>query len=65
MKFNTHARRKIDGLIVLLCRFELDLLRRANRGFIQPMAQPADDPVHVHRTISKENQIQHYVALEL
>ena len=65
MKFNTHARRKIDGLIILFCRFELDLLRRPNRGFIQPVAQSADDPVDVHRAISEENQIQHHITLKL
>ena len=65
MKFNTHPRRKIDGLIVLFCRLEFNLLRRANRGFIQTMAQPADDPVDMHRAISEENQIQDNVALKL
>jgi hypothetical protein len=38
VEFNSHARRKIDGLIVLLRRLEFNLLRRANSGFIQAMA---------------------------
>ena len=47
MKFNTHARRKIDGLIVLFCRLEFNLLRRANRGFVQTMAQAAPNSAGV------------------
>ncbi len=62
VEFNSHARRKIDGLIVLLRGFELNLLRRANRGFVQTMAQTADDAIHVHSAIGKENQIQNNVA---
>ena len=65
MEFDTHARRKIDGLIVLFCRFELDLLRRANRGFIQAMAQTADDPIDMHRAVGEENQIQDNVTFKL
>src|ERR1700676_3465819 len=38
VEFNSHARRKIDGLIVLLRRLEFNLLRRANSGFIQTVA---------------------------
>ena len=38
VEFNSHARRKIDGLIVLLRRLEFNLLCRANSGFIQAMA---------------------------
>src|SRR6202140_4460561 len=38
VEFNSHGRRKIDGLIVLLRRLEFNLLRRANSGFIQTVA---------------------------
>jgi hypothetical protein len=38
VEFNSHARRKIDGLIVLFRRLEFNLLCRANSGFIQAMA---------------------------
>src|ERR1700720_4256276 len=38
VEFNSHARRKIDGLIVLLRRLEFNLLCCANSGFIQAMA---------------------------
>src|ERR1700692_160545 len=38
VEFNSHARRKIDGLIVLLRRLEFNLLRRANSVLIQAMA---------------------------
>src|ERR1700730_7860475 len=38
VEFNSHARRKIDGLIILLRRLEFNLLRRANSGLIQAMA---------------------------
>src|ERR1700693_5170216 len=58
VEFNSHARRKIDGLIVLLRRLEFNLLRRANSGFIQAMAQTADDAVDMHSAVGEENQIQ-------
>ena len=38
-EFNPHARRKIHRLAFAFCRFELDLLRRSHRRFIEAVAQ--------------------------
>ncbi len=65
MEFNPHARRKIDRLIVLLCRLELNLLSRANSGFIQAMAQTTDDAINMHGAVGEENQVQDNVTFQL
>src|SRR4029077_9246200 len=63
-EFDPHASRKIYRLAVPLRRFELYLLSRTDRSLVQAVAQSANYPVHLNRTVSQKYHIQYHVAFD-
>src|SRR6266851_5287924 len=61
-EFNAHARRKVHWLTFASCRLELDVLRCASCCFIEPMAQTAYNPVHLHAAVREEYHLENNVA---
>src|SRR5262249_37422011 len=47
------------------CRLELNLLRRPDCGFVQPMTQTADHVLYLNGSVCQENHIQDHVTLDL
>src|ERR1700682_937743 len=61
-EFNSHARREIHRLTFAPCRLELDLLRCASCCFIETVAQPAYDPVHLDAAVRQEHHLDNNVT---
>src|SRR6266436_2433754 len=61
-EFNAHARRKVHRLTLASCRLELDVLRCASRCFIEPMAQTAYNPVHLHAAVRQKYHLENNVT---
>src|SRR5260370_12394293 len=61
-EFNAHARRKVHWLTLASCRLELDMLRCASCCFVEPMAQTAYNPVHLHAAVRQEYHLHNNVT---
>src|SRR5260370_16809928 len=57
-EFNAHARRKVHWLPLAFCPLELDVVRCASCCFVEPMAQTAYNPVHLHAAVRQEYHLQ-------